>query len=86
METVSLFVVPKERQKSPVLKQVFDWYADESITDEQIQRILVQVIQMIDEGVFDKPQRRRDSWLTRPVTSVIANIRLLLQTHLQRSA
>ncbi|MCL2826606.1 MAG: hypothetical protein FWD72_04295 [Eggerthellaceae bacterium] len=38
------------------LKQVFKWWAQESITDEQVQRILEPVFRMIDEGAFDERQ------------------------------
>ena len=42
----------------PILKQIFVSYAGESITDEQIQRILEPVIREILEGRFDKWSRR----------------------------
>jgi hypothetical protein len=37
------------------LKQILNQYAKENITDEQIQRILTPVIQMIREGKFSQP-------------------------------
>ena len=39
-----------ELRKVSVLKRIFDTYAGETITDEQLQRILDPVIAMIQEG------------------------------------
>jgi len=47
----------KNRSGQTVLKQVFDMYADESISDEQVQRIMAPVIQMIREGRFNRSKR-----------------------------
>ena len=41
--------------RSSMLKDIFDQYAQENITDEQIMRILEPVIQMIRDGRFAKP-------------------------------
>jgi len=55
---------------APVLKQVFDWYVRESISDEQVHRILEPILQMIREGRFDRPKVSFYLWLTRMFTSV----------------
>ena len=39
-----------------VLKQVFDGYIEDSITDEQILRILEPVFKRIRSGAFDRPR------------------------------
>jgi len=41
----------------PILKQVFDGYIEDSVTEEQIQRILEPVFQLILLGTFDRPRR-----------------------------
>jgi len=37
------------------LKQVFDMYIEEEISDEQIQRVLKPVLKLISEGAFNRP-------------------------------
>jgi len=43
--------------KTPVLKQVFDKYVEDTITEEQINRVLEPVVRLIREGAFDRPRR-----------------------------
>lgn len=54
MDNGSTHDTPRYPPKMPVLKQVFDKYAKESITDEQIQRMLAPVIRKIQDGCFDR--------------------------------
>ena len=42
-----------------VLKDIFGWYAEYSITEEQIERVLDPVIKMIHDGKFDKHRPSR---------------------------
>jgi len=41
---------------SATMKQVFDRYIEDSITEEQIRRILEPVLRRIREGAFDRPR------------------------------
>ena len=40
--------------KTLVLKEIFNWYMDKTVTDEQVQRVLEPVIEMIMKGGFEK--------------------------------
>ena len=42
------------RAKTSILKQVFDGYIEDSVTDEQVHRALAPVLKLIREGVFDR--------------------------------
>ena len=64
--------------KVPVLKEIFDRYAEDTITEEQVQRVLAPVLRMIREGRFDKLRKRRFSWRENPVISVIAVLMLVI--------
>ena len=44
------FVRPLEPPKSPTLKLIFDTYAEETITDEQVQRVLQPILLKIRSG------------------------------------
>jgi len=48
--------VNRDATKEYVLKQVFDLYVEESITDNQVSRVLDPVIKLIMEGVFNRPR------------------------------
>ena len=39
-----------------VIKQIFEGYIEDTISDEQIRRILEPVLKLINEGAFDKPR------------------------------
>ena len=39
------------------LRRIFDYHAEETITDDQAQRVLEPVLKMIKEGKFDSPRR-----------------------------
>jgi len=41
-----------------MLKKVFDRYEEETITEEQVRRVLEPVIKMVQEGRFGKQPRR----------------------------
>jgi len=61
-----------EPQKTPVLSQVLVSYSEESITEEQVQRVLKPVVAMIYEGRFDESLSKRYSWAIKPMVSMIA--------------
>ena len=42
--------------KSPNLKQILHHYVEESVTDEQVQKILKPILKKIDAGEFEKPK------------------------------
>ncbi len=58
-----------------VLKQIFEKYAEDSITDEQVQRILAPVLQMIRDGKFDR--RRRFTWQAKLLISALTAVLIL---------
>ncbi len=45
------------RVTADIIRQVFDQYAEESITEEDVQRVLSPVVAMIRAGCFDRPRR-----------------------------
>jgi len=40
--------------KALVIKEIFHWHMDETVTEEQVQRVLEPVIEMIRKGGFEK--------------------------------
>ena len=48
-----------EPVKDSVLKKILDKAVEDTILDEQVQRILEPIIRMIYEGRFEKPRSRR---------------------------
>ena len=44
-------------KNTSVLKQVFDKYIEETISDEQTERVLAPVIRLIMNGAFNRPHR-----------------------------
>ena len=53
-----------------VLTRVFEFYVEDSISDEQVTRILEPILKMIEEGAFDRPRNisgRGSSIWARPV-------------------
>jgi len=42
--------------KTSVMKQVFDGYIEDTITDEQVYRVLEPVFRLIRQGTFDRPR------------------------------
>ena len=63
----------KGSSDTTVLKQVFDGYIEDTITDEQVLKILEPVLKLIEQGAFDRPRsifgRGKPIW-TRPVESL----------------
>jgi len=45
-----------EPSRKNTVKQVFDGYIEDTITDEQIVRILEPVLMRIKSGVYDRPR------------------------------
>ena len=43
--------------KGCVLKQVFDKYIEDTITDEQTKRVMEYMIKLIMNGAFNRPNR-----------------------------
>ena len=43
--------------KQSRIRQLFDSYVEETITEEQIQRLLSPVLRMIYNGCFDSPRK-----------------------------
>jgi hypothetical protein len=41
------------------MRQIFEWHENETITEEQIQRVLAPVLEMIRQGKFSKRRRMR---------------------------
>jgi len=54
----------------PALKQLFDRYAEESITEEQVRHVLEPVLRMISEGRFDEPPTGAVSWPAKTLTLI----------------
>jgi len=52
------------------LKQVFDMYIEEEISDEQTRRVLEPVLKMINEGAFSRP--RSTFFLAKSTLSLFA--------------
>ena len=46
-----------DNKREPGLKKVFDRYIEDSITDEQVNRVLNLVLSLIEEGRFNRPRR-----------------------------
>ncbi len=53
-----MFIVDEER-KSSVLRRMIVKYAEDSITDEQVARVLAPVLARIRAGEFDQGKRKR---------------------------
>lgn len=68
MDNMSTDKTKNDSQKDSVLKEVFDRYADDIITDKQIERLLKPIIQMIKEGRFD----RKITKLWEPILALAA--------------
>ena len=77
MKNENMHFEPEEPPKVPVLKEIFDRYAEETITDEQLQRVLAPVLKMIQDQKFKKSRWRRYSWLMKPVVSVVAVVAII---------
>ena len=60
-------------QTRHVLSEVFDRYIEDTITEEQLRRVLDPVIKMIMEGKFDRPYRKALKRVARAISSVFSN-------------
>ena len=68
-----ILYIKKEREpNNTALKEIFDHYIEDTITSEQIRRVLEPVLKMIREGKFDRPRRIQYGWLMRPLGSFAA--------------
>jgi len=46
-----------ERKNISALKQVFDKYIEDTVTDEQVEKVLKPVLRLIRSGAFSRPRR-----------------------------
>ena len=74
MEHNNTVNVVNEKHDKKVLKELFDRYADEFITDEQIANILEPILRLIRSGYFDKTLRSRIRRLVKKISSMFSNI------------
>ena len=77
MENVKMTATDNTANAS-VLKEIFEWYEAEIVTDEMTERVLDPVLQMIREKKFTRPRWHRYSWLVRPVLTVAAVVALIV--------
>jgi hypothetical protein len=70
----------------PALKQIFDRYAEESVTEEQVARVLAPVLAMIRAGRFDRPKGERYEWLIKPLIAGIAVATLIITVAIAQPA
>ena len=61
-KSATAYIPPDVPQKSQVLMDILDGLCAESVTDEQVQRVLEPVLKMIREGKFDAPWWSRFAW------------------------
>ena len=74
--------------KSPTLKRIFDKYAEDTITNEQLLRVLDPILVMIREGRFDTHKTRKIFSLLAPVLSIAAALAItftLVFSHMHRN-
>ena len=63
--------------KKSAIKQVFDGYIKDTVTDEQVNRVLEPVLRLIGEGAFDRPRHlfgRGSRLRVRPVEFLLKKI------------
>ena len=51
-------MTPSIAPGTPALKQIFERCADESISSEEMDRVLEPVLALIRAGVYDRPRRK----------------------------
>jgi len=66
-----------DTQEDLVFRQILQRHAEETITDEQVKRLLAPVKNMINAGYFDKPKRRNFSWLLTPLAAATTVVVLI---------
>jgi len=64
--------------KTTLLGQIFERYAEDTITEERVRRLLEPILKMIYEGKFDKPGKLRFDWLINPLGSMVTVAVLIL--------
>lgn len=62
-------VVRGTTTEDALLRSVFDYCLSETITDEQVQRVLAPVLAMIWAGAFDRPWYERVFFLGQRITN-----------------
>ena len=71
LDMTDMSITPSDESTDiSILKNVFDWYAEKYIADEQVRRVLEPVLKMIEEGKFDVPRWRSYLWLIKPFVMV----------------
>ena len=78
LKTYDTYYEDDENIGASALRNVFDLYAEYSITEEQVERVLAPVIKMIQDGKFDKPRQKHFTWLFKSMMSIIAVGALIL--------
>ena len=63
----------------PMITQVLHRHAEETITDEQVQRILSPIIKRINAGEFAKPKRKKKFriYLTQIIESGVIEVTIV---------
>ena len=70
--------IEKELRTKPALKQIFEQYAAETITEEQIGNVLAPVLQNIEQGKYDRPRSKAVAWLIGPAAAAVAVAALIV--------
>jgi len=78
MNNENTLIAPGGLPDVPVLKQIFDRYVEDTISDEQLRRVLEPVLRMIDEGEFDRPRLHRYEWLLKPLAIVMIVVAMVV--------
>ena len=73
-------ILLQDAQEPPTLTRVLHYCAEDTINDEQIQRVLVPVIRMIEAGVFEV--KRNYDWLIMTGYAVAILLALMISTAL----
>ena len=58
MDNIRFRDIAADPSEAFTLKRIFDIYNQETITEEQVQRVLGPILKMIEEGKFDEAVRR----------------------------
>jgi len=68
---MSSFDTTYDSSENSTLRQLFDEHAAETITDEQLNRIIAPIGRMINAGCFNsKPKRRSLCWVLSPLSQM----------------
>ena len=55
-------MIYSESANKTTIKKVFDGYAEDTISEEQVQRVLAPILKLIREGYFDRPRGFLGIW------------------------